>query len=304
MSKYQAWISAFRPRTLFLAVAGVILGNALAFHSGKLSTFIFLLTLLTAVSLQLLSNLANDLGDYQQGTDITGERKGPQRAVQSGIISPSEMKKAIGIFILISILSGSFLIFKAASYLSFTQIIVFFMLGGLSVIAAIKYTAGKNPYGYKGWGDIFSFLFFGPVAVIGTYFLQVHVLSFYPVLPSLAMGFLTASVLNVNNMRDIENDKNCGKRTIPVIIGIRRAKMYHTFLIVAAFICMICFNIYIEKTEWFQLLYLLTFVIFFYILYGIWKTEELQELDPYLRKTSFTALFFVMLFSVCINISA
>ena len=302
ISKFNVWIAAFRPRTIFLAMAGALMGNGLVFHYASFSLSICIFTILTAVSLQLLSNLANDLGDYQHGTDTTGERTGPTRAVQSGMITPAEMKKAVILTALVSLFSGAFLISQAAKYLTVLQIVLFLLLGILAVLAAIKYTVGKNPYGYIGWGDFFSFLFFGPVAVVGTFFLQTHYFDFYPVFPSLAIGFLTASVLNINNMRDIENDNKSGKITIPVRIGLKKAKLYHLFLILAAFVFLILFSVYACKTAWYQFLYLIAFVPFFFIMKNIMQTKDNRLLDPFLKQTSITTFILTLLFIVCIAI--
>lgn len=302
MQKFKTWISALRFRTLCLAIACTILGSGVAYASGTFDIPVFILTILTATFLQLLSNLANDLGDYRQGTDITGERVGPERAVQSGIISAGEMKIGIIIAMLISCICGGYLILHASTYLSAKQIILFFVLGIASIIAAVKYTAGKNPYGYMGLGDFFSFLFFGPIAVIGTYFLHTHTFDFRPILPALSMGFLTASVLNVNNMRDIENDKKSGKITIPVRIGLKNAKKYHAVLIIGAFLCAFGYGILYVHGHLYQLSYLAIFILFFIILKNIFKTSENKLLDPYLKQTSISTLIFSIIFSICINL--
>lgn len=301
MSKLTMWISALRPRTIFLAMAGALMGNTLAYSVAPISISILVLTLLTAVSLQLLSNLANDLGDYQHGTDVTGERKGPQRAVQSGIISPKEMKYGILVVALITACSGCFLLYKAIGYLSVHQLIFFLILGILALIAAITYTLGKHPYGYVALGDFFSFLFFGPVAVIGTFFLQTHFFSFYPVLPSVCIGLLTASVLNLNNMRDIENDKRSGKKTVVVILGLRNAKIYHAALTGGAFLMMLLFSIFYASFNWVKFSYLVVFVVFFFILIKIIKTQKYTNLDSYLGKTALTTFLLVICFSFCLN---
>ena len=209
----RAWISAFRPRTLFLAAAGVILGSGLALHVDRFDLTTALLTLTTALLLQLLSNLANDLGDYVKGTDRTGERVGPTRSVQSGLITPLQMKIGIGITALITMVSGLILLLRLFHTIGFVSIVVFLIVGFLSLFAALFYTLGSRPYGYIGLGDFFAFLFFGPIAVIGTYYLQAQLIDLRSVYPSIGMGLLSTMILNVNNMRDIENDAKSDKRT-------------------------------------------------------------------------------------------
>jgi 1,4-dihydroxy-2-naphthoate octaprenyltransferase len=180
-----------------------------------------------------LSNLANDLGDYQKGTDQTGLRMGPVRSVQSGKISPLQMKKTISIVTLITMFSGLVLLIRLFHTIGFMVVILFLSVGALSLLSALFYTLGKRPYGYRGWGDFFAFLFFGPIAVIGTYYLQAQIIDFRSLFPSIGMGLLSAMILNVNNMRDIENDAQSNKRTIAVRLGLKNAKVYHSTLMLA-----------------------------------------------------------------------
>lgn len=301
MNKFKAWIAAFRPRTLFLAIGTTICGSGLAMSTGAFSLSVFLLATFTAILLQLLSNLANDLGDYQHGTDITGNRIGPERAVQSGIISPSEMKKAIHIVIVLSLLCGLALIYEALQFMNIFYILFFILLGAISIVAAMKYTTGNNPYGYRGLGDIFAFLFFGPVPVIGTYFLHTHTLDFRSVLPAVGLGLLSSAVLNINNMRDMENDKASGKITVPIRLGLTGAKYYQLLLYFGMFVCFIIFGI-IYLHEWYQYLYFIMFLPFVKIIGNIFKLQENKLLDPYLKFTSISTFFLSLLFSVCINV--
>lgn len=301
MQKIKSWILALRPRTLFLAAATALCGSGIAYYNGKFSMLVFILTLLIAIVLQLLSNLANDLGDFQKGTDITGERIGPKRMVQSGAITPEEMKKGIVIVIILAAIIGLYLIYIALQDLKLEYILIFVLLGIVSVVAAIKYTVGKNPYGYRGLGDLFSFIFFGPVPVVGTYFLHTHDLNFEPWLPSIALGFLSASVLNINNMRDIENDKKSGKNTIPVRIGLKNAKRYHAILIIGAMLCFFLYNI-LYTSHWYQYLYMVTFFMLIKILIDIFKTKNNKALDPYLKYTSMSTFILVVSYVICINI--
>lgn len=301
MASIKSWISALRPRTLFLAGATALCGSGIAYTTDKFSIPVFILTILIANILQLLSNMANDLGDYQQGTDITGERVGPQRTLQSGAITPQQMKKAILIAIGAATIVGALLIYIALQFMDWKYIALFLVLGIGCIIAAVKYTAGKNPYGYKGMGDIFSFTFFGLVSVGGTYFLHTHMVDFKPWLPAIGLGLLTVAVLNLNNMRDIDNDKKSGKITIPVRIGLKNAKLYHAFLTIGALLCFLVYTI-IYATEWYQYTYLLCFIIFFKLLADIFRIPENRLLDPYLKYTSMGTFILSVCFCICINI--
>jgi len=298
----RPWISAFRPRTLFLAAAGVILGSGLAMHIGKFEITTALLTLSTALLLQLLSNLANDLGDYQKGTDQTGLRMGPVRSVQSGKISPLQMKKTISIVTLITMFSGLVLLIRLFHTIGFMVVILFLSVGALSLLSALFYTLGKRPYGYRGWGDFFAFLFFGPIAVIGTYYLQAQIIDFRSLFPSIGMGLLSAMILNVNNMRDIENDAQSNKRTIAVRLGLKNAKVYHSTLMLAMYACFLIYSFMYADTPWYRFAYVIIYALQFILLIQIFKKKD-KELDPYLRKTAMSAFLLSIVFSVCINLN-
>ncbi|NDV79878.1 1,4-dihydroxy-2-naphthoate octaprenyltransferase [Dysgonomonas sp. 511] len=301
MPSLKSWISALRPRTLFLAVATALAGSAIAYSAGRFSYAVFVLTIAIATILQLLSNMANDLGDYQHGTDITGERVGPKRTVQSGAITPRQMKKAIITAIVLAAIVGLWLIYIALQFMDWRYISLFVVLGLACIVAAIKYTAGKNPYGYKGLGDIFSFTFFGLVSVVGTYFLHTHTLDFTPWLPAIGLGLLTVAVLNLNNMRDYENDRKSGKVTVPVRIGMRNAKRYHAGLTFGALACFVAYS-FLYSSCWYQYLYLVCFFIFIKILSDVLSIKENRLLDPYLKYTSMGTFILAVCFSVCINL--
>ena len=296
----KAWISAFRPRTLFLAAAGVILGSGLALHVNRFDLTTALLTLTTALLLQLLSNLANDLGDYVKGTDRTGERLGPIRGVQSGIITPFKMKMGIGITALITMMSGLILLLRLFHTIGLVAIVVFLIVGFFSLLAALFYTLGHRPYGYKGLGDLFAFLFFGPIAVIGTYYLQAQSIDLRSVFPSVGMGLLSTMILNVNNMRDIENDAKSGKRTIAVRLGLHHAKIYHTALMLAMFACFLTYSLMYASAPWYRFGYVIVYAFQIILLAQIFKKEG-RELDSYLRKTAMSAFLLASVFSVCVN---
>lgn len=297
----QTWISAFRPRTLFLAAAGVILGSGLALHVDSFDLTTALLTLTTALLLQLLSNLANDLGDYSKGTDQTGGRLGPMRGVQSGKITPHQMKAGIVITSLTTMISGLVLLLRLYNIIGLKVVVVFLILGFFSLLSALFYTLGHRPYGYKGWGDFFAFLFFGPIAVIGTYYLQAQIVDFRAILPSIGMGLLSGMILNVNNMRDIDNDGRSNKRTIAVRLGLKQAKLYHATLMLLMYACFLIFSFLYADSPWYRYGYAIIFIFQFILLTHIFKKEG-RELDPYLRKTALSAFLLAILFSVCINL--
>ena len=295
------WISAFRPRTLFLAAAGVILGSGLALHVGRLDIMTALLTLLTALLLQLLSNLANDLGDYVKGTDRTGGRVGPMRGVQSGKITPLQMKKTIAFTTLITMVFGLVLLLRLFHKIGLEVIVLFLIVGSLSLLAALFYTLGKRPYGYKGWGDFFAFFFFGPIAVIGTYYLQAQTVDFRAILPSIGMGLISAMILNVNNMRDIKNDALSNKRTIAVRLGLKKAKRYHAIMTIAMFGCFLAYSIMYASSPWYRFGYIIVYAFQLIILSEIFMKQG-ASLDPYLRKTALSGFLLAVLISVCVNV--
>ena len=293
------WLSAFRLRTLPLAVSSILVGSALAFENSRLVAYgpdwrvVTGLALLTAVLLQILSNLANDLGDHQHGTD-NKDRIGPQRAVQSGAISPDAMKRAMLICGLLAFVSGCALIMIRLG-LSMTTL-AFLMLGLIAIGAAVKYTFGKNPYGYTGLGDVSVFLFFGIAGVCGTFYL--HALRFHPavVLPAAAFGLLSTGVLNVNNMRDIHNDAASGKRTLVVRMGSANARIYHTALIAVGLISLASFSLLTQL--WQSWLFLLTLPGFMIHLRKVWTTTEPRLLDPQLKTLAMTTFLTAILFSL------
>ena len=297
----EAWIAAFRPRTLFLAAGAVILGSGLALHVDRFDLTTALLTLSTALLLQLLSNLANDLGDYLKGTDRTGGRVGPTRSVQSGIILPRQMKMGIGITILITVISGLVLLLRLYRTMGWMVVVLFLALGLLSLLAALFYTLGSRPYGYKGWGDFFAFLFFGPIAVMGTYYLQTQMVDFRSILPSIGMGLLSTMILNVNNMRDIENDAVSGKHTIAVRMGLANAKVYHAVMMFAMYACFLIYSFLYASSPLYRFAYIVVYALQFVLLIQIVRKEG-KDLDPCLRKTALSAFLIGVVFSVCINV--
>ncbi|NDW11108.1 1,4-dihydroxy-2-naphthoate octaprenyltransferase [Dysgonomonas sp. 520] len=300
MNNIKHWISALRPRTLFLALASTICGNSIAYSTGFFNVSVCVLSILTATFLQLLSNLANDLGDFQHGTDVTGERVGPTRTVQSGAISSTQMIRAIWFVMILCAISGFLLIEEVSRFISIGYLLLFVFLGGTAIVAAIKYTAGKNPYGYRGLGDLFAFVFFGPVAVVGIYFLHVHEISFQPWLPAIGIGLFTTAVLNINNMRDMSNDIKSGKITLAAKLGLTKAKLYHSFLTFGGILCFIWYSL-LYNMYYYEYFYMLFFFPLIWILFKLYKTPSNEMYDPYLRYTSISTFLLSISFSLCIT---
>ena len=283
-----------RPRTLALAIASIILGLFLTAARASLQWLPALLTLLTAVLLQVLSNLANDYGDSLHGVD-SSERSGPLRAVQSGAIAAADMRQALILTAALAMLSGLALVWLAFGMQAIWLLLVFVVLGAAAVWAAIAYTASSNPYGYRGLGDLFVFLFFGWVAVAGTYFLQTQSLPAEILLPATSCGLLAVAVLNVNNIRDIESDRRAGKFSIPVRLGPRRARFYHWALLLGGMAAALLYVLISYRSPW-QFLFLLSAPLLLRNGLAVWRAQTAAELDPLLKQMSLTTLFFVLTF--------
>ena len=295
MTKLNSWITAFRLRTLPLALSSILMGSFLAIAVGNYNWNVIILSLATTLLLQILSNLANDYGDGMKGTD-NSDRLGPLRTIQSGEISPKQMRIGIGIFILLSLVSGFLLIIEALGndwYLG----LLFFALGIAAIAAAIKYTVGRTAYGYFGFGDLFVFLFFGLLAVFGTYFLNTHDLNWEIILPASSMGLLSTGVLNLNNMRDMKNDANSGKHTLALKLGYKYAKLYHYTIVITAMIFALIFVVFNYYSLW-QFLFLISFVFMIKDLVQISKITNKSLLDPYLKRLALQTLLFTILFGL------
>lgn len=293
--RLQPWIAAARLRTLPLAFSSIILGTCLAAANGYYSTTIFVLCLLTTLCYQILSNYANDYGDGIKGTDDA--RIGEKRAVASGEITASQMKKAVWIFAVLSFIFGTWLSILATSHLPLVVTIGFVVLGMLAIGAAITYTVGRKAYGYRGLGDISVLVFFGLVGVVGSYFLQSNMLNWSVFLPAVALGFLAIGVLNLNNMRDLESDKRHNKRTLAVLLGLRGAKIYHGFLIILAFDLSLIYNIVEETGPWSDL-YFLSVPFLLINLFQVSKAETPADFEPLLKRLAITTLLFALTFGL------
>ncbi|NRT12654.1 1,4-dihydroxy-2-naphthoate octaprenyltransferase [Flavobacterium sp. 14A] len=285
------WIEAARLRTLPLSVSGIIVGSiyALAHPTANILTptevfnwEIFGFAILTTLGLQVLSNFANDYGDGVKGTD-NADRVGPMRAIQSGVITPAEMKRAIIITSVLTLLSAMLLIYFAFADTNLFYSLFFLILGIVAIASAIRYTVGSSAYGYKGFGDIFVFVFFGLVSTLGVNFLYSQELDYQLFLPAAAIGLLSVGVLNLNNMRDEDSDKAVGKNTMVVKMGAANAKKYHYFLVVTAMVLVIVFAI-IEDFQFDQYLFLLAYIPLTKHLINVYKNQEKRALDPELKK--------------------
>jgi 1,4-dihydroxy-2-naphthoate octaprenyltransferase len=289
------WISASRPRTLTLAVSSIGMGTLLAAITTKLNGSIIFMTLLTAVLLQVLSNLANDYGDSEHGADHAG-RSGPLRAVQSGHVSTRSMQKAILLLAILTLLSGFILLWLALGTAGLLILLAFASLGLLAIWAAISYTSGGLAYGYVGLGDLAVFLFFGWLGVLGSYYLQTGNLTTILLLPATSVGLFTVGVLNVNNIRDIESDRLAGKQSIPVRLGLGRARVYHWLLIVGGLLATGLYVVAEYQSPW-QLLFIFSVPLFVRNGLAVSRRPPVK-LDPYLKELSLSTMFFVLTFGI------
>lgn len=296
----KKWIAAARLRTLPLSISGIILGSLIALSEGHGNWLIFGLAFLTTLFLQVLSNYANDYGDGVKGTDA--ERIGEKRAVASGEISAKQMKNAVILFSILSAVTAGALVWISFGAENLKWVLLFLFLTAACVWAAIKYTVGKNAYGYAGMGDIFVFLFFGIVSVWGSYTLYQHE-NFNPLifLPAAAIGLMSTAVLNLNNMRDIVTDKKAGKMTLPLRMGFEKAKKYQAFLIIFPFILTMAYRVLSDKNELYHFSYMLLLIPAIMILKTMFATTEPRLLDKELKKVALLTLAFSLILGISFN---
>ena len=296
-SKKEAWLHAVRLRTLPLALASIFAGSFLAHWQDAFRWEVLLLASLTTIFLQILSNLSNDYGDTVHGAD-SDARQGPVRAVQSGLISLPEMKRAMFLFGGLSLVAGLLLIYLSLQ--DWRLFLGFLGLGLAAIWAAIRYTSGNNPYGYAGLGDLSVFLFFGLVGVCGTFFL--HSLSAEPLslLPAVSLGCFSTAVLNINNIRDIDSDLLAGKKSIPVRIGKTKALYYHWTLIGLAYACLFAFTWI--SVQPYTLLAGLALPWMISIGKGIQQAESAAATDPFLKKMALSTLLWTLLFGLGLSL--
>jgi 1,4-dihydroxy-2-naphthoate polyprenyltransferase len=285
------WIEAARLRTLPLSVSGIIVGSAYANYQGFSDWRIVVLALLTTLGLQVLSNYANDYGDGVKGTDAN--RIGEKRLVAAGVITAEQMKKAVIITAVFTFIIALLLIYAAFGKENFALSLIFIFLGIGSIGAAIKYTVGKSAYGYSGFGDVFVFIFFGLVSVIGSNFLFTHFIDWKLFLPATAIGLLSVAVLNLNNMRDIENDKIAGKNTLVVKMGLKWAKRYHEIILA---IGMLSFMIFLMLIKSSLLPVLLINIPIIMNMNKVNKSEKYEDFDPELKKVALSTFALSLLF--------
>ena len=291
INNIKPWIQAARLRTLPLSVSGIIVGSAYAYHQGFSDWRIVVLALLTTLGLQVLSNYANDYGDGVKGTDAN--RIGEKRLVAAGIISAKQMKRAVLITANITFIVALGLIYIAFGKDNFVLSLIFILLGISSIGAAIKYTVGKGAYGYSGFGDVFVFVFFGWVSVIGSNFLYTHVIDWKLFLPASSIGLLSVAVLNLNNMRDIENDTIAGKNTLVVKMGLHWAKKYQEACIAMASILFIVFCIVVKVSAIPVLIINIPLLLH---IGKIKKSEKYEDFDPELKKVALSTFALSVLF--------
>ncbi len=292
----SAWIQAVRPKTLPLALSSTVLGSFIAASEHSFHWTVFILASVTTLLLQILSNLANDYGDFSKGSDHS-ERLGPERMVQSGMIKPRQMVFAIGLVVFLSLVSGTMLIFDGTRGNGPGIKLFYFILGIAAITAAVKYTIGKKPYGYVGLGDLFVFIFFGLTGVIGTYYLHTTHLRFDILLPATSVGLLSAGVLNINNIRDYKSDREAKKRTFVVLIGSRWAKFYHLSLLFGAVVTGSLFTI-LNFRSGYQWLFLATTPLLLQNILSVYRYSKPIELNAELKKLALSTFLFSLTFGI------
>ena len=294
------WIEAARLRTLPLSVSGIILGSFYAMSQSMFNWKIVIFALTTTLGLQVLSNFANDYGDGMKGTD-NEDRIGPKRAIQSGVITPPAMKKAIILTSILTLFSAILLIYCSFKDHNLGYSLFFLFLGILAIASAIRYTVGTNAYGYRGYGDLFVFIVFGLVSTMGIYFMFAKSLEngSLLLLPATAIGFLSVSVLNLNNMRDQLSDKKSGKNTIVVKIGAENAKKYHYFLVISAMLMVLLFA-YLNDFHFDQYVFVVAYFPLTSHLIKVYKNKDPRALDPELKKVAISTFLLSVLLSLCL----
>ena len=301
MNKLSVWISALRLRTLPLAAASIILAAGLALHAQIFDGIVFSLSLLTALLLQILSNLANDYGDALSGAD-NKTRVGPKRAMQTGLITQAAMKKAIILTTALCFISG-FSLLSVALGDDLYSWLLFLCFGLLAVSAAISYTMGKLSYGYRALGDLSVFIFFGLLGVLGSYYLYELTFNFYLLLPASCIALLSVAVLNINNMRDMYTDQAAGKTTLVVLWGRKNAFIYHLFLVLSAPLLAILYLMSLNNVQPWQFMILLILVPLIkscLSLRDLIRNDDRQGglFNEQLKNTALTTFVFSVLFSL------
>lgn len=292
------WIQAARLRTLPLSVSGIIVGTFYAMSQAVFNWKIVVFALTTTLGLQILSNFANDYGDGVKGTD-NDDRVGPKRAIQSGVITPQTMKRAIIITAVLTLLSAIVLIYCSFKEQYFLYSVLYLILGISAIASAIRYTVGNSAYGYLGLGDVFVFVFFGLVSTMGVYFMFTKAFDWLLLFPATAIGFLSVAVLNLNNMRDEASDRKAGKNTIVVKIGTANAKIYHYFLVITAMILLLVFA-YLLDFNFDQYIFVIAYFPLMTHLLTVYRNKIPRNLDPELKKVALSTFLLSILLSLCL----
>ena len=303
------WIKAARLRTLPLSVSGIIMGSFIArwklLEQGKTWDWtIFALALLVTLLYQVLSNFANDYGDGVKGTDQNRIGEAEQRAVASGKITAKQMRNAVILFSVLSLVATLLLLYKAFFPNFINEFYTFIGLGVACILAAIGYTVGKKPYGYLGLGDIMVFIFFGLVSVCGSYFLFTKSFDWDILLPASAIGMLSAGVLNLNNMRDIENDEKSGKKTLALRLGFKNAMIYEMVILMLPPILVLIYmmiNHLQEQGKYYAFIFFVTIFPLTSLRRKIIAVKEPKELDPFLKQVGIITLLMSVLVAVGLN---
>ncbi|MEO1485114.1 MAG: 1,4-dihydroxy-2-naphthoate octaprenyltransferase [Bacteroidota bacterium] len=299
MHTFKSWVLAARLRTLPLSLSGIIAGTAFAQLRDQFDWTIFILALLTTIGFQITSNFANDYGDGVKGTDAEG-RVGPKRALQEGLLSKKQLLRGVWVTAILSLLCAIVLLYKAFFGSNNALFWVFIFLGLFSIWAAIRYTMGDNPYGYQGLGDLFVFLFFGLLAVMGTSLLYTKLLHLQTIPLAICFGFLCVGVLNLNNLRDHVSDEKHGKRTMVVKLGFEKGKQYHLLLILGSFLSLLVF-VWAESFPVKSIFFLVAYVPIFIHLTKTLRTKEPQKLDPELKKLALSTFLLAVLLQISVN---
>lgn len=278
------YIQSLRLRTLPLSMSGIILGAGLAYKADPSaysvwSFGVFVLAILTAVSLQILSNLSNELGDAQKGTD-TDQHGREAYGLQAGTVTMRQIKMLIWLYVKLSAILGCVLIYGAFGTFLSLQSILFLLLGMLAIIGAMTYTLGKHSYGYMGLGDLGVFIFFGLVSTLGSFYLQKQFMTWEVICCGIAIGLPCVGVLNLNNVRDMNNDRAHGKHTFASLLGITGGKIYHTCLLI------LCLTIFVF---WDHVWTLVIVPVWVWHLWYIW-THEGSALDIQMPVLMFSTL--------------
>lgn len=284
---------AARLRTLPLSVSGILVGTALASQAGAADPLLFTLMLATTIAYQITSNFANDYGDGVKGTDNEW-RIGPSRVLQSGALSPGRLKRGILVSAAASAILTLLTLWQAFGLEALGYFVLFLGLGAFAIWASIRYTIGSNAYGYKGLGDLFVFVFFGLLSVLGSLFLYTRQWDAAALLPATAIGALSTAVLNLNNLRDSVSDERSGKRTLVVQMGYRNGVRYHFALCLLALGCMLWF-VLLQDRPWLQALCLLPFAVVGVHLGKVARAREPSRLDPELKKLALSTFFIALL---------